>query len=305
MAADAGVNIERHFHRAGGVLWHYRAAGDVAAPALVLLHPSPRSSAMYEPWMQTLSAHFRVLAIDTPGYGASAPLPNSVNSANSISSANSMLTLHDYIVPLHALLQSIAGPRCTIYGSATGAQIGIAYANAQPQAVQHLLIDNAAHFDDAERDRIVARYFPDLTPRADGSHLASAWQMCAQMLEFFPWFEADEAHRIAPAPAPPAAVHASVQELLAAGPNYAAAYRAAFEHERAAHVQSLTVPTSLLRWRGSILLRHIDRLIASALPPSVRVIDIPAPLPDRYAAMTAHLLGLHNSMAPITGASST
>ena len=290
MNADHGAEIERHFCSAGGLRWHYRAAG--VGPALVLLHPSPRSSAMYEPWMRTLSAHFRVLAVDTPGYGASDPLPNSPNSPHS---PNAPRTLHDYIAPLHALLQCTAAPRCVIYGSATGAQLGIAYANAHPQAVQHLLLDNAAHFDDEERARILARYFPDLTPRADGSHLATAWQMCAQMLEFFPWFDADDAHRIAPGPAPAAAVHASLQELLAAGPGYAAAYRAAFEHERAAHVQLLTVPTSLLRWQGSILLRHIDRLIGFDLPPMLRVIDIPAALPERYAAMTEHLLSLRQA----------
>ena len=272
------VNVERHLRRVGALQWQYReAGGHHAGPPLVLLHPSPRNSAMYEPWMRMLAAHGRVLALDTPGYGGSDALSAPPGS------------LADYIGPLHQLLQEVAGPRCVIYGSATGAQLGIAYALAQPQAVAHLMLDNAAHFDDDECDRILARYFPDLTPRADGGHLATAWQMCAQMTEFFPWFETDEAHRIAARPAPADVVHTGVLELLAAGPGYASAYRAAFAHERAAKVQALTVPTTLLRWQGSILLRHIDRLLGFTLPPQVAVVDIPAPMAERYAAMTAHL----------------
>ncbi len=291
------VNIQRHVRHAAGLHWQYREAGAPGVmPTLVLLHPSPRSSAMYEPWMLVLGQHFHVLAIDTPGYGGSDPLPGPP------------IQLLDYVAPLHALLQQLLPDEgragCLLYGSATGAQLGIAYVNAyvnayakadtntHPQLVRHLLLDNAAHFDGEERTRILAQYFPDLTPRPDGSHLATAWQMCAQMLEFFPWFDTQEAQRIAPGPATPAVVHAAVQELLAAGPGYADAYRAAFEHERAAHVQALRVPTSLLRWQGSILLRHIDRLLQHPLPANVQVVDIPAPLAARYSAMTAHLLSL-------------
>ena len=278
-----GRLVTRHVHVALGLHLQYRQAGDADAPRLVLLHPSPRSSAMFEPWMGALAANFRVLAVDTPGYGGSDPLPVPPTQ------------LADYLPPLRALLHGVAGPRFVLYGSATGAQLAIAYANTEPQQVAHLLLDNAAHFDDGERARILAHYFPDLEPRSNGSHLATAWQMCAQMTEYFPWFEADAAHRIAPGPASAAAVHAALQELLAAGPRYADAYRAAFEHERAAHVQALTVPTSLLRWQGSILLRHIDRLLQFPLSPNIRVVDVPAPMAERYATMTAHLLALNAS----------
>lgn len=272
------MRIERHLHRAGALQWQYREAGNHhAGPPLVLLHPSPRSSVVYEPWMRTLAAHVRVLALDTPGFGGSDALSTPPDN------------LSDYIAPLHQLLQEVAGPRCVIYGSAIGAQLGMAYALAHPQAVVHLMLDNAGHFDDDECAHILARYFPDLMPRANGSHLATAWQMCAQMTEFFPWYETDEAHRIAPLPAPAAAVHTILQDLLAAGPGYATAYRAAFEHQRAAKVQALTVPTSLLRWQGSVLLRPIDRLLGFTLPPQVAVLDIPAPAAERHAAMTAHL----------------
>lgn len=287
MAAVASGCVTRRIARAGGLHWHWREAG--SGPLVVLLHPSPRSGAMYEAFLTQLAGHCRAVAPDTPGYGASDALPAPPQS------------LADYVPALHALLQQLrhgdsAAP-VVLYGSATGAQLAIAYALRHPHDVAHLVLDNAAHFDADERARIVARYFPDLTPRADGSHLGAAWQMSAQMMEFFPWFAADDAHRIAPGPPPAAVVDASVRELLAAGPRYADAYRAAFDHERAEHVQALTVPTTLLRWQGSILLRHIDRLLAHPLPPNVAVLDVPAPPLQRQALMTQHLLAVRHAAA--------
>ena len=272
--------VERHVRRAGGLRWHWRECGSGAAPPLVLLHPSPRSGAMYEAWMPALAQHGRVLAIDTPGYGGSDPLPVPPTS------------MADYVAPLHALLSELAGRHCVVYGSATGAQLAIAYALRHPQAVAHLVLDNAAHFDDAERAAILARYFPDLSPRDDGGHLLDAWRTVAQMAQFFPWFMADEAHRISARVPTAAEVHAGVQELLAAGPGWAQAYRCAFEHERASHVMALRAPTTLLRWEASILLPHIDRLIAHALPPNVQVLRVPAAMPERFTTMTAHLASL-------------
>ena len=109
------ATIERHLRRVGGIRMHYREAGLADTPTPVLLHPSPRSSAMYEPWMQTLSLNWRVLAIDTPGYGGSDPL------------VTAPTRLADFLPPLRELLQAVAGPRFVLYGSATGAQIGRAH----------------------------------------------------------------------------------------------------------------------------------------------------------------------------------
>jgi pimeloyl-ACP methyl ester carboxylesterase len=281
-SAAAPAPVERHMHRVGAQHLHYRAAGRADAPRLVLLHPSPRSSAMFEPWMQMLAPDFRVFAIDTPGYGASDPLPTPP------------AVMADYVPVLHQLLAAVAGPHFMLYGSATGAQLALAYAQLHGPSIGHLLLDNAAHFDDDERQHILAHYFPDLSPQADGSHLATAWRMALQQQNFFPWFATDAAHRISSAAPDLLAAQVAMTELLAAGPAYATAYRAAFLHEHAKHVMALTVPTTLLRWQGSVLLRHIDRLLSFKLPPQLQVLQVPAPLLERYAVMTSHLHSLLN-----------
>jgi len=276
MSSTAG--IERHFARCAGLRLHWREAGAPSSPPLVLLHPSPRSSGMFEPWMTALAADFRVLAPDTPGYGASDRLPEPPDE------------LQDYVPALEAWRQHVLGRQaCGIYGSATGAQLGIAWALSRPEAVAHLFLDNVAHFDDAEREFILASYFPDLSPRVGGAHLLDAWRMAEQTLQYFPWFAADEAHRISNRSPSPEEVHATMMDFLATGPDWASAYRAAFRHERAENVQRLSVPTTLFRWEASILLRHIDRLLGFAMPPQLDVVVTPAPLDRRYAAMTEHL----------------
>lgn len=276
--------VTRHLRRCGDVHLHYRQAGTPGAPALVLLHPTPRSSAMFEPWMVALAPHFHLLAIDTPGFGGSQALPGPPQS------------LHDCLAPMHELMLAVAGPEFMLYGSATGAQLGIAYATAHPAPVRHLLLDNAAHFDADEREAILARYFPDLAPRADGSHLLRGWQMAAQMQQFFPWFAADAEHCFNAAVPSAEQVHAALLEFLAAGADCTAVYRLAFAHERAERVMALRVPTTVLRWQGSMLLRHIDRLLAHPLPPQVSVLETPADAPGRLAAMTQHLRELAASL---------
>ena len=273
--------IERHLRQIDGIYLHYRTAGKVGPVPLVLLHPSPRNSAMFEPMMRLLQDDFALLAPDTPGYGGSDLLPTVPE------------CIADYLPSLRALLLETAGPRFMLYGSATGAQLAIAYANAHPQDVVHLFLDNAAHFDPAERQQIVDGYFPDLTPQADGAHLQRAWEMAWQMTQFFPWFCNDEAHRISQRLPTPAEVQTLAMEFLAAGPHYDCAYRAAFEHERVQNVQTLKVPTTLFRWLGSVLLRHIDALLAQPLPANLRVVETPLTRPERYAAMRLEFVAAH------------
>ena len=50
---------------------------DSKKPLLVMLHQSPLSSRNYQAALPYLADHFRVVALDTPGFGQSTP-PNRV-----------------------------------------------------------------------------------------------------------------------------------------------------------------------------------------------------------------------------------
>ena len=51
---------------------HYAECGDADAPAVLLLHQTPRSWAEYRAVLPLLGARFRAIAMDTAGFGDSA-----------------------------------------------------------------------------------------------------------------------------------------------------------------------------------------------------------------------------------------
>src|SRR5271169_6933986 len=58
-----------HRVKADGIRIFYRAAGDAAAPVLLLLHGFPTSSFMFRKLIPRLADQFRVIAPDLPGFG--------------------------------------------------------------------------------------------------------------------------------------------------------------------------------------------------------------------------------------------
>src|ERR1700742_1463952 len=58
-----------HRVEADGVQVFYRAAGDPAAPVVLLLHGVPTSSFMFRELIPRLADQFRVIAPDLPGFG--------------------------------------------------------------------------------------------------------------------------------------------------------------------------------------------------------------------------------------------
>ncbi|NIM69059.1 MAG: alpha/beta hydrolase [Xanthomonadales bacterium] len=237
---------------------HYRISG--AGRPLLLLHPSPLSSAFMVPTMECLGDLGTVCAPDTPGYGASDPLPQPGDG------------LQGYVDWLRCFMGHLGWTSAGLYGSATGAQIAIELARAHPDLADFLVLDNAVHFTDTERADIMRDYFPDLTPTADGAHFQQAWAMADSLFRWFPWFDHSEAARVGAAEPPLALVNRVALAYLQAGPDYPRAYRAAFMNERAENLLAVPVPTRVIRWEGSLLKKYADRLDAYAWPDHIRML---------------------------------
>jgi pimeloyl-ACP methyl ester carboxylesterase len=263
--------MEKYFIDVEGVSLFYRKTGN--GPLLLLLHPSPRSSKMMEPLAGLLAQQFTVICPDTPGYGFSQPLPQYPAS------------IYDYIYVLDALINELTQGSVYIYGTATGAQLGIAYALTHPKKMAHLYLDNTAHFSEAECSEILKNYFPDLTPQPDGSHLQRVWELACNSCLYFPWYKKEEQYRISNTLPPLPILNEMVKDYLVAGTNYAAAYIAAFKHERVQKVQQLTCATTIFKWMGSPLLRYINQLLAYPLPENIAVVETPADMTERYGNM--------------------
>ena len=266
----------------GPWLLHTRCAGS-GAPIL-LLHPSPLSSAFLVPTMQQLEDRFYRIACDTPGFGQSDPLPAAWHETD----------LSPYVRALASLIDALALERPLIYGSATGAQIALAFARAHPQLCSGLLLENIALFSDEERTGIVDDYFPDISPRADGSHLQLLWRIATRSTRYFPWYDDSPGADRRGQDAPPELTQAMVRDYLLAGPDYERAYRAAFASEGPEAFAGLTVPTRIVQWSDSILGDYASRLETAELPPAVQLRHAGSGMPARMQAMSAAADELRN-----------
>jgi pimeloyl-ACP methyl ester carboxylesterase len=276
--------MENKFAEISGIPTHYRQTGN--GPVIILLHPSPRSSKMMIPLMNMLSEDFCVVAPDTPGYGFSAPLTGKPGS------------LYDYMPWLHTFVKQVTDHPVSIYGTATGAQLAIAYGLTHSENTHQLFLDNTAHFDEAQRREIVQQYFPDFSPQSDGSHLQKIWQYVCDSCLYFPWYDQKEENRIATQLPPESFLQEVVQDYILAGTGYEIAYRAAFEHERAEKIQQLTCPATIFKWKGSPLLKYIERLLQFPLPENIKVIETPANNNYRYEVMKYEIaLSLKNNLS--------
>ena len=254
---------------------HYRVAGQ--GPALFALHPSPLDSTFLVPLMARFASRATVIAPDTPGFGFSDPLPGPIKD------------LAPCVRAMAALRKALGLRQAGVYGSATGAQIAVEWAKAEPEALSGVMLDNAAAFDDAERARIMDGYLPDVTQSADGAHLARAWQASHDATLFFPWQSPCAGNRIAPAPGAAEAMHATAAGYLRAGPAYASVYRAAFRNERVERLLPVAIPLVIVRWQGSILARWTRRLDTQEWGPNVTMAHCGPSLEERWTCLERHL----------------
>jgi pimeloyl-ACP methyl ester carboxylesterase len=274
----------------GTIQTHYRSAGE--GPPLLMLHPSPLDSGFLVPVMEAVGPAIQCLALDTPGYGASDPLPTLAED------------LAPYVEWLAAVQDVLGLSSSGLYGSATGAQIAIEFARSHPDRVDWLVLENAAHFEPDEVERIMDGYFPDLSPQPDGSHLAATWAVAEALFSHFPWYEASASDSGKPPP-PVEVIHAITMAYQQAGPDYARAYRAAFRNEDARRVQAIRKPVAVIRWAGSILKPWSDRYDDFEWSDNVRMVHCGLTLEERYAALGRTVRGFaladHGEGAAPTG----
>ena len=263
--------MEQKFIIANGIRIHYRQMG--RGKPIVLLHASPRSGKMLENLGKMLAETFQVIIPDLPGYGFSEAIPQKVT------------TLDEVVPYLREFFEALHLNNPSIYGTATGAQLGIAYALKHPMEIKNLFLDNPAHFSEKEYQSISAEYFIDLTPKSDGSHLINLWNHVKQSMMYFPWYDHSEKAQFSKVMPSDAVIADTVEAYIVAGERYDELYRAAFLHERVDKIQQLTVPTIIFKWKGSILLKYINNLLAFELPKNISVVETEKMISERYEKM--------------------
>jgi len=231
--------------RAGEGYVHYRRAGH--GPVVVALHESPRSSRSLLPLMDALADRHTVIALDTPGYGQSDPLPMAAP------------RMADFTRALAAAVDSLGLGRFALYGTHTGAAIATAFALESGARVSTLVLDGLATFTAAERDAFLRHYLPPFTPEWSGAHLARLWSRVGDSYRWFPWFERTPAARVA-SPLPPLdKFYETLEGFLLADDAYRLGYACAASFDGREALAQLRVPTLLLAHAGDLIASHIGR----------------------------------------------
>ena len=110
---------------------HYRATGE--GPPIILLHATPKSSALYLELMEVLGSKLRVVALDTLGYGMS-------------DHPDYPPTVQDYARVVTEVLKSLGIRRASFLGASTGGFIAVELANSYPDLVEKIILLNCPYY---------------------------------------------------------------------------------------------------------------------------------------------------------------
>jgi pimeloyl-ACP methyl ester carboxylesterase len=146
---------------------HYAEAG--AGEPLLLLHATPRSHRYFRYALPRLAPRFRAIAVDTPGFGNSHPLP----------APTSIRSIAECFVQF---LDALGIERAHFFGLHTGNKIVATLAAEWPSRVVSAVLAGQTHsliLDKGGRDEairsIVDHYFPQYGESVDGAHHVRRW----------------------------------------------------------------------------------------------------------------------------------
>ncbi len=145
--------------------------GPRTAPALILLHGFGSSLDTWEPWAKALSARYRVIRLDLPGFGLTGPDP-----AGDYSDERTLAVLA-------ALMDQLALPRATLIGNSLGGRFAWEFAAQHPGRVDKLVLISPDGFASpgfdygkAPKVPLLLELMPWVGPRSlIRANLAPAW----------------------------------------------------------------------------------------------------------------------------------
>jgi pimeloyl-ACP methyl ester carboxylesterase len=266
--------LRRRYIRCGARRVHLWTGG--AGPALVLIHGSPGNAWLIQPLAERLAAHFTVYAVDTPGFGASDPLPGAT------------LTVAQLADAYREILDAIGLERATVYGTHSGAAFGLELARRHPSRVSGFVLDGVPAFTEEEIQPLFApEYMVPLEPDLLGGHYARAWTRFHDQFVWFPWYQRDPAHLNESDSGTAADIHLWVEMYFQAlRHEYRPAYRAAIGYGAAALAAAAEVgaPGVYMAVRSDMLFPHLDRLPPLADGQRIERVMDPRDVPARTEA---------------------
>jgi pimeloyl-ACP methyl ester carboxylesterase len=271
--------MRRGFLAVGTRRVHVRWLGK-GAP-LVMLHGSPGDSEMLHGEMRALAeAGHTCIALDTPGFGFSDALPGEV------------LTVPQLAAATAEAMAALGLPPCPVYGTHTGAAIGLELGVGFAPQVSSLVLEGVPMFTQAEIDALFSDYFAPLVLDPLGSHLFATWMRFRDQFTWFPW-TARHVSRLNPVDRPsPDDIDHWVSMYYRSAKTYRPAYKAACHYgpHAAAAVRELRVPAVFMASAEDMLFPHLDRL--PPLREGQRIARLPHDHAGKLRAISEYVAGL-------------
>lgn len=234
---------------------HYAACGDSNAPAVLLLHQSPRSWAEYRGVLPLIGAQRYAIAMDTAGFGDSADggVPASIAQWARVACE---------------LLDALHIEHADVVGHHTGGVVALELAAAFPERVRSLVLSSTPYTDEAfRRARADRPPIDEVAPSEDGSHLAALWQ---KRQGFYP-------------PGRPDLLEAFVLDALKVGHRVEEGHRAVASYRMEDRIGRVTQAALIIRATDDPFAAPHAQELRHHLP-QARIVDIEGgmvPLPDQ------------------------
>lgn len=258
------MDVDRAFVRIKEGLVHYRHAGtqteDGPLP-LYMMHAGPGSSRGLSGLVSLLGESRQCIAADTLGFGES--VPPEPEQPDLVYYADSVVRIWD----------ALGIEKADVYGSHTGANVGMEIAIAHPDRVRKLVFDGVALFDPALAADMLENYAPEITPEPNGEHFLWAWNFIKDMGVYFPHYKRDAEHYMGREPWPPQVIHGYVIDVMKAMNHYHKGYNAVFRHKTHDRLPLVPVPTFCMAHEADPL--HVSVEEAAALVPDSQHLVLP------------------------------
>ncbi len=132
LRARYGLPSSHTFEPEPGLRVHYTDEGNANGRTLILVHGLAASVQAWRPWIQRLSADYRIVAIDLPGHGLTEAPPGY------------RASLDQNAALVEALANEVGAKRFVLGGNSMGGAVSLAYAMAHPERLDGLVLVDAA-----------------------------------------------------------------------------------------------------------------------------------------------------------------
>ncbi|MFH0811824.1 MAG: alpha/beta hydrolase [Pseudomonadota bacterium] len=206
---------------------HYAVEG--AGDPVILLHMTARSRDEYAEVIPMLAKKYRVIAMDTLGYGDS-------------DKPSKQLSIEDYAKTVVMIMDEVGVKKSNVIGRHTGAFIAMEVAAAYPERLDKLILSEPHYHDERMRKgEEVQAFFRTWVAfwkewlrggtKDDGSHFIEAWETIREHAPSMP----------------PSLINRIILEHLKAGDSSTNAYYAVFSYPMEKRIPLIQCPT-LLMW---------------------------------------------------------